>query len=141
MTVYAKQTPTVIVTEKANITVILSIFFGGFLSLAVLSLVYPFFINIFMFSTIIFTLFICFACVSAYDDKEKGVKRVKPKQKVFFPKGTLHVFFIIMIAISAGLKLGYFSIAACWLLSWIASCSLRTHVRATYIKETDNENG
>lgn len=141
MTVYAKPTPTVIVKEDANITVILSIFFGGFLSLAVLSLVYPFFINIFMFSTVIITFFICATCVSAYNDKERGVRRVKPKQKTFFPKGTLHVFFIIMIVISAGMKLGYFIIAGCWLLSWIASYSLRIHLRATYIKETDNEDG
>jgi len=133
-----EQSPIVTVNKGADPAVFIGIIYGAFLLTALFCFVNPFFKQLFIFSSVIAMIISVASCVSAYKDKENGIERDKPTQKRFFPKWTLHVFFIIMIGISAGLGLGYYFIAVCWVISWAAMWSGIQHIKATWKKEEDH---
>jgi len=127
-----KKTPIVIINKDANPALFMGIVYGAFLILALFCFVNPFFKQLFIFSSFAAAVISVVACTSAYKDRENGVKRSKPKQKRFFPKWTLHVFFGIMIVISAGLELAYYLVAVAWVISWASMWSGIQHIKATW---------
>jgi len=132
-----KTTPTIIINKSANHVALVAIFYGIFLAITLLCFVNPFFQHLLIFLSVMTTIASVGGCIGAYNDKKNGVKRSRPTQKRFFPKWSLHAFFGFMIMITAGLKLGYYIVPLCWVISWVALYSGIQHIKATYEDEKE----
>ncbi len=129
--------PYITIGKNANPKAISVVFYGTTLLVLILALPFPFFRHVFTFGSIIMTG-LCFAgAVMAHLDKENGVVRLRPKKKGFvFPKWFKPAFFLSVIGISAGLRLGWYLIPLCWVINWACIYSSGKHIDATY-KEKD----
>jgi len=127
-----KETPIVTINEDSNPVIVVSLFYGVFLIIALFSFVNPFFRHLLIFLSVLATITSVMGCFCSYDDKKNGIKRSRPKRRGVFPKWTFHVFFAIMIAVTAGLELGYYIIPVCWVISWVMLHSGIQHIKATY---------
>lgn len=132
-----KNSSVVTIDENSSPTLVISIYYGTFLIAALLCFVNPFFKNLLIFSSVVTTIISVIGCMSTYEDREKGVKRPRPKQKRFFPKWTFHAFFVVMIVITAGLELGYYFVSVCWVINWIMLYSSIQHIKATFEDEKE----
>lgn len=130
-----KYKPKINLENRVNSKWITILFFAVPLIMVFLALGMPFFRHIVTFGTFIFTAFFFLGAMAAKDDRDAGVKRKRPEVTFKVPEWMPHVFFVIMILISAGLRLGWYLVPVCWLASWVFFYSLRAHIRATYIDE------
>jgi len=133
--------PKLTISETANPKLGAWFFFGIPVLVLILSLRFPFFQHVFTFGTFLLTVLMAMGCSAAYDDKKKNVERVRPKPENRFnpPKWFKPTFFIAMIALSAGLRLGWYLVPLCWIVIWICIESIASHVRAGYPKEDKDE--
>ena len=116
-------------------------FYGLPLAVTVLALFIPFFRHILTFSSVALAILLCVACGAAYDDRKHRVKRGKqPVFKKPLPKWSMTAFFLFMILVTAGLRLGFYIVPAAWLVSWIVTYSGIQHVKATYDPEEKSTN-
>ena len=129
--------PKITVSETANPKLGAVFFFGIPVLVLLLSLRFPFFQHIFTFGTFLLTVLLALGCGAAYEDKKNNVKRPRPAPGRRFepPKWFKPTFFIVMIALSAGLRLGWYLVPLCWLANWIMIESIAQHIRAGYPKE------
>lgn len=98
-----------------------------------------FFRNIFMFFSVVLTVISCIAAVLALKDKERGIKRKLKRKPRPIPNWIEIPFFIGIIAITAGLKFGYYIIPSCWLITWIALANFDHLIKATYEEEPNED--
>jgi hypothetical protein len=129
-------TPKLTIKSSADTKSFALIFYGVPIILLCLALPFPFFRHIFTFGSFVVTILAILGCISAYEDKMHGVKRDKPINRGFtLPSWFKHVFFAFMIALSAGLRLGWYTVPVLWVINWACLVSLQSHIKATYREE------
>ncbi len=131
-----KDNPYITIGENVNSKALAIIGYGIPIALLILALPFPFFRHVFTFGSIIITVICCFAVYVAYEDKKNGVIRTRPTKKgVVLPKWLKTTFFLTMICLSAGLRLGFYIVPVCWLINWLALVSFQAHIEDTYKDE------
>jgi hypothetical protein len=123
------------ITPKANTMAASLTFYLVPVALLLLALPFPFFRHVFTFGSFVITIIAALGCYAAYEDKEHGVKRDRPAKGFTLPSWSKHAFFLFVIAVSAGLRLGWYIVPVLWLINWICLVSLQSHIRATYREE------
>jgi len=134
----AKYTPKITINPDAKPNHFGHVFFGGFLLMAALALPIPFFRHTLTFSSVVVAGFAAVGCKLAYDDLKKGAVRIKPPTwgESTIPKWWKHWgFWLIMIGVTAGLRLGFYIVPVAWIVSWVAIHSMIKHIEATFKKE------
>jgi hypothetical protein len=129
---YDKDNPYIKMDEKVNVKRATLTWFGIPTIVAVLALGIPFFRHILTFGSFILAAIVAFGCYVAYEDKNNGVERKRPISDWEKPAWLNTAFFLFMIAITAGLRCGWYFGALAWLIHWVAFVSLQAHIRATY---------
>jgi len=131
--------PYITMTENSKSGNLAVVFFGTSLTLAALAIPFPFFRGVFAFASIILAVFMAIGAVCAGKDFENGVKRVRPKKwgSSNIPKWFKIGFFLAMIGISAGLKLGFYLVPIAWLISWIAIYGMVKNIEKTFPPKID----
>jgi hypothetical protein len=75
--------------------------------------------------------------MAAKEDLDKGPKRVRPATwgtaniPIWFKIG----FFLFMIAITAGLRLGFYVVPVAWVLIWAAIYSILNYIEKSFIED------
>ena len=105
----------------------------------ILSAVNPFFRNIFIFSTYLFTVVTIIAAFSAHEDAKNGVRREGPKKEHWLNSKRMHFIFVGVIVITAGLKMALFTTTLCWLISWACFYITNKAMKETYITKGKEE--
>lgn len=131
--------PYIIIRKNAQPKAFAITLYGVPFACIILALPFPFFRFVFTFGTFIATLISVAAVVMAYEDKNNGVVRERLIKRSFdLPKWFNPAFFLTLIVVSAGLRLGWYLVPICWLLNWACLFSMLAHIEATY---EDNKDG
>jgi hypothetical protein len=113
------------------------VFFGVSIGLALLAVPVPFFRHVLTFSSIILAIICVLGAMAAKEDLDKGPKRVRPATwgtaniPIWFKIG----FFLFMIAITAGLRLGFYVVPVAWVLIWAAIYSILNYIEKSFIED------
>jgi len=127
------------ISKDANAKMIALVFYGTFTLLALLALPFPFFRHVFTFASLVGTGFAIFISYSAYEDKKNKAKKNRPTNVFNPPAWFKPVFYISMIGISAGLRLGFYIVPIAWIITWAAMESMKMHMDACYNMKDDND--
>jgi len=138
MNTNSSYTAKISIAPKANTKVGSLTFFTVPIVLLLLAIPFPFFRHIFTFASFIVTIIAALSCYAAYEDMRNGVKRNRPAKGFTMPKWFKHAFFIFIIAVSAGLRLGWYLVSILWVINWVCLVSAHSHVKATYLPKEDN---
>ena len=125
------------INPDAKANYVAHLFIGISLALGILSIPFPFFRGILVFGSLIMAVILSLGCMAAYDDMKAGVRRIKPASwgKSSIPKWFKIVFFLFMIGVTAGLRMGFFLTPVCWVVIWVMITSMLSHIEATFVKE------
>jgi hypothetical protein len=126
---------TIIIKSNAKPTHLAHLFFGGFIVLALLAIPIPFFRYTLTFSSLFLAIACSMGAYTAWNDKTGGVKRIKPDNwgNSVIPRWFKTGFFIFMIIVTAGLRLGFYLVPIAWIINWVMLYSILNHIKATFV--------
>lgn len=112
---------------KTNTTSMLLM--GAIIVLALLSIPVPFFRHVIFFGSSILAVLCVIGMVSASQNKEKFIKKIQAEPSAGLPKWAQPVFFLTMIGITAGLRIGWYITPMCWAVVWFTTFSIQQDIK------------